>query len=224
MSPLLPLTCVACGSGAAARARALCATCEARMPWLAACCPACALPVPCGAPCPATGQAFAWAWSAAAHRGVARRLVSGLKFRGVTLAADAIGLALATRAPDALLAGGVLVPVPADPWRRRMRGLDHSLLIAAATARHGGPAVRRLLRRRGAGSRQAGQARAVRLAGGRLAIAVGAPVPSRCVLVDDVHTTGASLDACARALLAAGAQEVGAITFARAIARSNLRP
>jgi predicted amidophosphoribosyltransferase len=46
---------------------------------------------------------------------------------------------------------------------------------------------------------------------------VGRPPPAgRLVLVDDVYTTGATLDACARALTAAGACDVAAVTFARA--------
>jgi predicted amidophosphoribosyltransferase len=37
------------------------------------------------------------------------------------------------------------------------------------------------------------------------------------VLVDDVHTTGATLDACARVLMASGAREVRAVTYARTL-------
>jgi predicted amidophosphoribosyltransferase len=42
-------------------------------------------------------------------------------------------------------------------------------------------------------------------------------VPDVAILVDDVHTTGATLDACARALRGAGAREVRAITYARTL-------
>ncbi len=42
-------------------------------------------------------------------------------------------------------------------------------------------------------------------------------VPDRVLLVDDVHTTGTTLDACARALAAAGAREIAAVTYARTL-------
>ncbi|MCW2950896.1 MAG: competence protein, partial [Conexibacter sp.] len=56
-------------------------------------------------------------------------------------------------------------------------------------------------------------------AAGRLALHAVGPVPRRAVLVDDVHTTGATFEACARALRAAGAEHVVAISYARALPR-----
>jgi predicted amidophosphoribosyltransferase len=72
---------------------------------------------------------------------------------------------------------------------------------------------------RSAGSRpQVGLARRARLANARASVrSRRAPPGGRLVLVDDVYTTGATLDDCARALLAAGGAEVVALTFARAL-------
>jgi predicted amidophosphoribosyltransferase len=47
----------------------------------------------------------------------------------------------------------------------------------------------------------------------------GLTAPPRAVLVDDVYTTGATVDSCALALAEAGTEEVVAITFARAVRR-----
>ncbi|MGI8730404.1 MAG: ComF family protein, partial [Solirubrobacteraceae bacterium] len=49
----------------------------------------------------------------------------------------------------------------------------------------------------------------------RLGFAARGPAPPQVVLVDDVHTTGATLSACASALRAAGARRVVAVTWAR---------
>jgi predicted amidophosphoribosyltransferase len=61
-----------------------------------------------------------------------------------------------------------------------------------------------------------GLARGARLANARGSVIARPPPPGRLVLVDDVYTTGATLDACARALREAGARDVVAVTFARA--------
>ena len=71
-------------------------------------------------------------------------------------------------------------------------------------------------RRRG-GRRQVGAGRAQRRDPARLAISLRAPPPARALLVDDVHTTGATLDACARALLAGGCGSVVAVSYARTL-------
>jgi predicted amidophosphoribosyltransferase len=59
--------------------------------------------------------------------------------------------------------------------------------------------------------------RGARRAAGRLVVELRAPAPPRALLVDDVHTTGATLDACARALCAGGCGEVVAVSYARTL-------
>jgi predicted amidophosphoribosyltransferase len=65
---------------------------------------------------------------------------------------------------------------------------------------------------------QVGLARRERLINVRGSVRAGrSPPRGKLVLVDDVYTTGATLDACARALRSAGGEEVVSITFARAL-------
>jgi predicted amidophosphoribosyltransferase len=152
--------------------------------------------------------------SASPFEGVARRIVHGLKFgRRLSLAmvaAEAMLSALpASESADAV------VSVPPGPWRWRWRGFDPAEEIGFAVTELAGLPYEPCLRRAG-GGRQVGRRRRQRLADPPR-VWTGAEAPRRALLVDDVWTTGATLEACARALRAAGSRQVVALTLARAL-------
>lgn len=157
-------------------------------------------------------------WAPMAYEGVARRLVHELKFRGRLALVETMAAQLAANLPpDLRRSGAVVVPVPAHDGRRRRRGHDPVDGLAAGLARRTGLPLDRCLRRTDSASRQLGATRAERTAPGRMAVAVaGRRVPPRVLLLDDVHTTGATLEACASALRAQGAVWVAGVTYARA--------
>ena len=209
LAPPTCLTCRAPGAGGG-----LCPGCRAALPWLLDPCPRCALPRPC-APCPARRAAFGAAWAPLAHAGPARDLVLALKLRGALEAVDVMAAQVVSGVPRRLLDGATLVPAPPDAGRRRRRGFDPADRLARALARRSGLEVVACLERRDGGGRQVGRGRRARRAAPRVG-ARGA-VPRTVLLVDDVHTTGATLDACARALRAAGARDVSAVTYVRTL-------
>jgi predicted amidophosphoribosyltransferase len=216
---VVPPMCVACRTAIGPGSEVLCAACRRGLPWLRGeLCPRCALPAPC-APCPAAGAAFEVAWAPLAHEGVSRRVVAALKFHARLAVADAMAAQLVAGAPAGVLDRVMVVPVPSDPRRRRRRGYDHADVLARRVARRAGLEVVSCLRREADGRRQLGAGRSARLAKGRIAIQATGRAPPAALLVDDVHTTGATLDACARALRAAGADRVVAITYTRALRR-----
>jgi predicted amidophosphoribosyltransferase len=217
VSLVVPPSCVACGGAVAHAADALCAACRRALPWLRGpLCPRCALPAH-GAGCPVAGGPLDAAWAPLAYAGPARALVHALKFRGAVGLAGVMAGQVAANAPPGLLDGVVLVPVPAHPARRRSRGFDHAARLTAALGARTALPVAACLRRAGPARRQVGAGRAARLAGGRFEARVHGTSPPVVALVDDVHTTGATLRACAAALRAGGAQRVVAVTYARAL-------
>lgn len=152
------------------------------------------------------------AFSSAPHEDVARQLVAALKFRRLLPVAELMAERIHQLVPSHLL-GGAVVAVPPAPGRLRRRGFDPAGELAGALAARLGEPPAPCLARRGRG-RQVGRRRAERLGSPPRIVALG-PAPRSAVLVDDVLTTGATLSACARALRAAGAARVVALTFAR---------
>jgi len=154
----------------------------------------------------------------AAHDGVLRTLIHEAKYGGhASIAAD-LGGRMRPYVADLLADVDGVVPVPLHPWRRLRRGFNQAPVVALAL---GVPVLGVLRRRRWthpqaqltAGRRRRNVAQAFTLAWRPVATAVTNRV---LVLVDDVRTTGATLDACAAVLREAGAAEVRALVVARA--------
>ncbi|MDP1850738.1 MAG: double zinc ribbon domain-containing protein [Solirubrobacteraceae bacterium] len=218
-----PPRCAACRAPAGRAAEVLCAGCRRALPWLRGpCCERCALPLPhARGRCPARDAAFDRAWAAVAYAGAARDAMHALKFCAARPLASVMAAQIAANAPPALLPAGpsdtVLVAVPPHPRRRRTRGFDPAELIAVALARRTGLPLHRALRRGRAASHQLGASREARRDAANLHFAARGPAPPRVALVDDVHTTGATLSACAAALRQAGSEHVAAVTWARTL-------
>jgi ComF family protein len=213
-----PPGCLACRAAVAGAGERLCAECTRALPWLRRACPRCALPSHGRRGCPAAFAAFPRSWAPVAYEGIARDLVGALKFQAALPAADVMAAHMAANLPASLRATeAALVPVPAAPAHRRARGFDPARVLTQALSRRlERPQVHCLIRG-GRTTRQVGASRSARRAEGRIAVRVRGSPPARVMLVDDVHTTGATLDACARALASEGATVVAAISYARTL-------
>jgi predicted amidophosphoribosyltransferase len=222
---LLPRRCVVCRRGGGL----LCTRCRDALPALTA--PLCARS---GAPtewpvdrcreCSGRRLAFATARAAAPYDDDVRRFVHAWKERGLRTLAEAAAELVAARVPRP--SAEVVTFVPADDWRARQRGHHPAERLARAAAVRWGLPCEPLLRRVGGVRRQRGLPLAERRTNVEHAF-VPSESPSSAVLVDDVYTSGATANAAASALRAAGARHVEVVTFARAVrggAASHRRP
>ena len=154
-------------------------------------------------------------------KGPARELVLALKYRqGTFVMEDMVTLIARNSAVTSFLADAVLVPVPLHPRKEREREYNQSELIARAFSRaegHNLP-IANLLQRRVDSDSQTSFDRRTRRKRMKNAFAArkGASITAnqRYVLVDDVFTTGSTLNACAHALSRAGAISIDVVTFA----------
>ena len=167
--------------------------------------------------------AYRRARAAVRYDDVARGLVHAFKYGDRLDLAPTIGGWMARAGRELLAEADALVPVPLH-WRRLWaRRFNQSAVLAAVMAeRSGVPLLHDALKRVRATPQQVGlprSQRATNVQGAfRVAKAASADVRGRrLVLVDDVLTSGATVDTCARALLHAGAANVDVIVFARVV-------
>jgi len=159
--------------------------------------------------------------AAFAYEGAMRRALSRLKYGGAArLASPLADAALAVLQRLMLLTGPAhLTPVPVHPERLRQRGYNQAALLARAFARQTEAPVADLLVRRRPTTQQHRLDRAARLRNLRDAFALqpAARPPPTVVLIDDILTTSATLEACAAVLRESGARRVVGLAVAREI-------
>ncbi len=219
MSFIVPPYCVACGCEPRDPRAILCPACMPQMvPLAGSSCPRCALPLPCS-PCAAADAPWEAAGAAVRYGQQASAIAVAFKQSGSRRIANLMAqlMEAAESCPD--LGQSVLVPVPMDPRRRRKTGVDHAHLLARAFSKRTGRPVMQPLVRLGTKRvvKQAGAARQERLQEKRIRIESQRRSPRYCLVVDDVHTTGATLAAASMALAEGGAEKVACMTFARAL-------
>ena len=142
-----------------------------------------------------------------------REAVTRFKYQQETAFAARLGGAMARTVPPEWR-GATLVPVPLHPTRLASRGYNQSALLARIVARELSMSLRLdWLRRCVATAPQARLARAQRVRNMQGAFAFDGPraISASVVLVDDVVTTGQTMDACAGALVQAGVRVLGGL-------------
>ena len=233
LDALLPPACLTCEEPVGAQG-GQCPACFSRLAFVSApLCDRCGVPFPhegAGIPhaetlwceaCIAAPPAFSSARAALRYDEGAKALILPFKHRDRTELAKPLARHMARAGAELLRAADLLVPVPLHRWRLFHRRHNQAALLARELARISGkPHAPMLLRRvrataplgeLGAYEREAALSGAFALAPGAARQLKG----QRVLLVDDVLTSGATADACALLLLAAGAKLVCVLAAAR---------
>ena len=216
---LFPPHCAGCGR----EGRFICQSCLESLPRIEPpYCERCGTPLASVGPCPGCDRSplsIDGIRSLFLFEGAARQAVHSLKYRNIKALAHPLGQLLAQYLNHHALPAQVLVPVPLHRQRLRQRGYNQAALLAQELGRQTGLPMQEgaLLRLRNAPAQAKANAAAERVDNVRGAFRCSSPVlqGKQALLIDDVCTTGATLNACAVALKEAGAASVWGLTVAR---------
>ncbi len=225
---LWPLRCLVCAAaGNPASGLDLCQDCEHALPWNTHACLRCAMPLPgadggtlCGACLARRNAPLDQVHACFRYTAPLDRLLPAFKFHQSLAAGRLITQLMAKQwqrqkipRPD------LVIPIPLHVGRLRQRGYDQALEIARPLARALAlPLAQHALYRLRATHAQSELDKAARKRNLRNAFALHAkhPLPAHVALIDDVMTTGATLESAALALRRAGVRRVDAWVCARA--------
>lgn len=222
----LTASCQLCGSLRVSRDLDLCSACYEALPWLPAACPRCATPIPaaqttkttlCGQ-CQQVPPAFDSSLAVFHYESPLDHLIQGLKFHGQLSHARLLGTLMARHLAQWHHEIDCIIPVPLHPRRLRERGFNQALELARPIARQLNLDIdtrhcQRLRHTNG----QADLALAKRHANVRNAFSVSKTSVWRHVaIIDDVMTSGQTVNALAKALKQAGVDKVSVWSCCRA--------
>ncbi len=225
---VLPPRCPGCRAIVADDGR-FCVTCWQQLQFITA--PFCAR---CGTPfehdmgaaaecgtCLAEPPRYTAARAALVYGGPARKVLLALKHGDRQHLARVMAPHMARAASTILTPDSLIVPVPLHRWRLWRRGFNQAALLAQAIAQLTGTAIAidalQRVKPTPASKNMGRKARAANVRGAFRVPDRNRVAGRRIVLVDDVMTSGATADACARLLRRAGARDVHVLTFARAV-------